>query len=58
MTAATVYGAYRGLETFSQLVRWDFDLKAYRVDYLPLTIKDQPKFPFRGILIDTSRCGR
>jgi hexosaminidase len=55
LSAATVYGAYRGLETFSQLIRFDFDLQAYRLDFAPLTITDSPKFAWRGLLIDTSR---
>lgn len=55
LQAATVYGAYRGLETFSQLVRWDFDLSSYRVDWLPIVIDDAPAFPYRGLLIDCSR---
>lgn len=55
LVANTVYGALRGLETFSQLVHFDFELGAYRLDYLPLTIQDAPAFAYRGILIDTSR---
>jgi len=47
LTAKTVFGALRGLETFSQLVRYQM---------LPTTqINDFPRFPWRGLLIDTSR---
>jgi len=55
LTAATVYGAYHGLETFSQVARFDFDMEAYTVSFAPLAIKDAPAFAYRGILIDTSR---
>jgi len=55
LTAKTVYGAYHGLETFSQLVHFDYDLQVYRLDFAPLTITDAPRFAWRGLLIDTSR---
>lgn len=55
LTANTVYGAYRGLETFSQLVHFDYDLQVYRLDFAPLIINDAPRFAWRGLLIDTSR---
>ena len=53
--AATVYGALRALETFSQLVVFDFDNSVYVVRQAPLVIKDAPRFPHRGLMIDTSR---
>ena len=52
LTASTVYGAMRGLETFSQLIL------AYSDDKLYLhqcEISDSPFFQHRGILYDTSR---
>ena len=48
LTADTVYGAMRGLETFSQLVQADYSLREQ-------TIEDFPRFPFRAVLIDTGR---
>ena len=49
--APTVVGALRGLETFLQLLQGDRD-----GFYLPgIRIQDQPRFPWRGLLIDVGR---
>ncbi|KAH9767862.1 Beta-hexosaminidase 1 [Citrus sinensis] len=53
--ANTVYGALRGLETFSQLCSFDYDTKSVLVYKAPWYIQDKPRFAFRGLLIDTSR---
>jgi hexosaminidase len=51
LVAPTVVGALRGLETFLQLLQGDRD--GY---YLPgIKIQDQPRFPWRGLLIDVAR---
>jgi len=51
LAAPTVVGALRGLETLLQLLHADRD--GY---YLPaVTIQDQPRFPWRGLLIDIGR---
>ena len=51
LTAPTVVGALRGLETLLQLV--DADRRGY---FLPgVQIEDQPRFPWRGLLIDVGR---
>jgi len=51
LTAETDIGALRGLETFLQLL--SVDEKGY---YFPnCLIKDKPRFPWRGLLIDVSR---
>ena len=51
LKAATVDGALRGLETFAQLVQpgaGGFEAPAVGID-------DQPRFPWRGLLMDVSR---
>ncbi|KAL9275200.1 Beta-hexosaminidase 1-like protein [Drosera capensis] len=53
--ATTVYGALRGLETFSQLCVFDFGSKSIQIPKAPWNIQDEPRFMYRGLLIDTSR---
>jgi hexosaminidase len=51
LTANTVVGAMRGMETFSQLVAGDAD--GY---YFPVvSVNDKPRFPWRGLMIDVGR---
>ena len=51
LTAPTVVGAMRGLETFLQLLQGDRE-----GFFLPgIKIHDQPRFPWRGLLIDIAR---
>ena len=51
LTANTVVGAMRGMETLLQLVSGDAN--DY---YFPLvTIHDKPRFPWRGLMIDVGR---
>ncbi|XP_073007940.1 beta-hexosaminidase 2-like [Typha latifolia] len=50
LSAATPWGAMRGLETFSQLVYGDPPFVPVGID-----IYDFPLFPHRGVLLDTSR---
>jgi len=51
LTAETDIGVLRGLETFLQLLQ--SDAKGY---FFPtVIIKDQPRFPWRGLLIDACR---
>eukprot|EP01046_Picozoa_sp_COSAG06_P000132 COSAG06_NODE_4_length_41837_cov_204.557597_27_plen_307_part_00 len=42
LQAATVYGALRGLETFSQLVLFNFSSATYSIAGVPLTVTDTP----------------
>ena len=53
--AKTVYGALRGLETFSQLVDFDFESETYTIATCPISIHDAPRFPHRGLMMDTAR---
>ncbi|HKS09048.1 MAG TPA: family 20 glycosylhydrolase [Pyrinomonadaceae bacterium] len=51
LSAPTVIGAMRGLETVLQLV--NADRQGY---FLPgVKIQDQPRFPWRGLMIDVAR---
>ncbi|KAH7677994.1 hexosaminidase protein [Dioscorea alata] len=53
--ANTIYGALRGLETFSQLCIFNYESKRVEIYKAPWYIKDEPRFAFRGLLLDTSR---
>jgi len=55
ISAATVYGVMRGMETFSQLVVFDYDTRTYQISGAPLVIQDSPRFAHRGLMIDTAR---
>ncbi|CAN0904240.1 Beta-hexosaminidase 3 [Linum grandiflorum] len=55
LEAGTVYGALHGLETFSQLCQFDFSTREIEIQMVPWIIVDQPRFYYRGLLIDTSR---
>ena len=51
LTAPTTLGVLRGLQTFLQLVQ----ITPTGFAAPAVTIKDQPRFPWRGMLIDVSR---
>ena len=53
LTAATTWGALRGLETFSQLCGWNATDGSYAVEVVE--VADAPRFPFRGLMVDASR---
>jgi len=62
LAAATVTGVLRGLETFSQLVLSSSSTQcsavkqgAFVIPNVPIAITDSPRFPHRGLLLDTSR---
>ncbi|CAK8574331.1 unnamed protein product [Lathyrus sativus] len=48
--ANTVFGALRGLETFSQLCSFDYSTKRVQIHKAPWSIRDKPRFPFRGLI--------
>jgi hexosaminidase len=48
LNAATVTGALRGLETFAQLIGSGPDVPSVHIE-------DQPRFPWRGLMLDVSR---
>ena len=53
--ANTTVGAYRGLETLSQLGGYNFGNGKYAIHGVPLFVHDYPQFAWRGLMIDTSR---
>ncbi|ROT71808.1 beta-N-acetylglucosaminidase [Penaeus vannamei] len=54
VVAATYFGARHALETLSQLVDYEEGVDALMV-VSAATVEDVPAFPYRGILLDTSR---
>jgi hexosaminidase len=58
LKAKTVYGLLRGLETFSQLLKFQW-MTNHNVGVFSLApsfvIADAPEYPHRGLLIDTAR---
>ena len=50
----TSIGALRGLETFSQLVEYDAMGKV-KLWQLPIFVRDEPRWKYRGLKVDTSR---
>jgi hypothetical protein len=55
ITAKTVYGVLRALESLSQLILFDSETGFYSVHGCPIDITDAPRYPHRGLLLDTSR---
>lgn len=55
LTAKTVYGALRGIETLSQLIIFDFNQRQYYIPATPILVEDAPRYAHRGLLLDTSR---
>jgi|EP00945_MAST-04E_sp_MAST-4E-sp1_P000963 hypothetical protein len=51
--AKTVFGVSHAMSTFRQLCEWSGDF--FVIGGLPLEIKDRPRFPWRGLMVDTSR---
>jgi hexosaminidase len=60
ITAATFVGAMYGAETLSQLVLSNGLMPGskgatYAIPQAPWLITDKPRFPFRGLMVDTAR---
>jgi len=53
LESKSVWGILRGLESFSQLLTWAGDGSGLRINHT--TVLDEPRFSWRGLLIDTSR---
>nr|CAI5818311.1 unnamed protein product [Callosobruchus analis] len=54
VSAPTFFGARHGLQTLNQLIVFD-DLKEELLIPSDVLITDKPAYPYRGILLDTSR---
>lgn len=49
-------GIIRALDTFAQLVERNEQVAGeYHVRYAPVLVKDEPKYPYRGQMLDTSK---
>ncbi|KAI3386931.1 hypothetical protein SNEBB_004278 [Seison nebaliae] len=53
LNSSSIWGILRGLMTFSQLVHSNFTTNELLIN--EVTIQDFPRFPHRGVLIDTAR---
>ena len=53
LNAPQVWGAIRGLQSFSQLVRYNFSDSTYSIS--TTRIADGPRFQHRAVMIDTAR---
>ena len=52
--ASTVYGIRHGMETLIQLVRIADD-KQFYISQIPIEISDEPRFRWRGLMVDPAR---
>jgi hypothetical protein len=55
LSAKTVFGALRGMESLSQLIEYSSFTDSYELRMAPWNITDKPAFPQRGVMIDTAR---
>ncbi|KAK3383163.1 glycoside hydrolase family 20 protein [Lasiosphaeria ovina] len=55
LTAVSSIGILRGLETFTQLFYQHSTGTFWYTPFAPVSIQDAPKYPHRGVLLDTSR---
>ena len=54
----TIWGILHGLESFLQLISYetiDVSTPGYYINWTPISIQDSPRYPWRGLLIDSSR---
>ena len=55
VNSPNIWGAMRALETFSQFIEYDVYTQQYSINQVPFNVEDEPRFPWRGLMIDTSR---
>jgi hexosaminidase len=55
LSAVSSIGVLRGLETFTQLFYQHSKGNFWYTPYAPVSIQDAPRFPHRGVMMDTAR---
>lgn len=55
ITAPCINGYYHALHTFAQLVQFMPTKHSYMIKKAPWSIKDEPLFSYRGVMIDSAR---
>ncbi|CAG8519768.1 10694_t:CDS:2 [Funneliformis mosseae] len=55
LKAATIFGVLHGLNTFTQLLYSNEEKNGLFLPFAPHNISDYPRFPHRGLLLDTAR---
>lgn len=58
LNSNTYAGFVRGLETFSQLLFYNYtngSVSGIYIPYTPIVINDYPRYPHRGLMLDTAR---
>lgn len=55
LSAENVFGILKGLETFSQIITYNYTNGYYITKYCNAYINDKPRFNHRGIMLDTAR---
>ena len=53
--AENVFGMMKALETLSQIIYYSEDGGTYEATELPIIIQDEPRFKWRGLMIDSAR---
>jgi len=53
ITANTIYGAMRAIETLKQLITYNVNTQTYSL--VQVKIYDEPRYPWRGFMVDTAR---
>ena len=55
ITAPTYVGFVRGMETLMQSIECKMNFKDCLIRGIPIMISDEPKYNWRGLMVDTSR---
>ncbi|KAF2070235.1 hypothetical protein CYY_008443 [Polysphondylium violaceum] len=53
ITSNTIYGAMRAIETLKQIIQYNLNSQTYGL--VQVKIYDEPRFPWRGFMVDTAR---